>query len=224
MGGFGHGVGADDGQAGLGEHLFADVFVGALHAHHQRHAQVDRLAGDDDASGDGVALHDAAEDIDQNGFDLGVFQHDLEGLGDLLRGCAAAHVQKVGGLCAEQFDGVHGGHGQTCAVDQAADVAVQADVSQIKLAGFDFGGVFFVQVAEGDDVGMAVQGVGVKVELGVQGFDVAVAFQNQGIDLDQAGVAVHIDAVYLLQNVNRLGGRGCGHADGVSELFGLRIG
>ncbi len=65
--------------------------------------------------------------------------------------------KKLAGSAAEQFDGVHGGHGQARAVDQAADVAVQADVGQVELAGFDFGRVFFVQVAEGDDVGVAVQ-------------------------------------------------------------------
>ncbi len=66
--------------------------------------------------------------------------------------------------------------------------------------------------------------VGVKVELGVQGFDVAVAFQNQRVDFDQAGVGVHVDLVQLLQHIHGLGGRGCWHANGVGQFFGLRVG
>src|SRR6185437_12676005 len=43
--GLGHRVGADDGQPRCGEHLLAELLVRALHAHHQRHAQVGGLAG-----------------------------------------------------------------------------------------------------------------------------------------------------------------------------------
>ena len=51
--------------------IFAEFLVGALHAHHQRRiAKVGRLAGGDHAGGDRVALHDAAEDVDQDGLDL----------------------------------------------------------------------------------------------------------------------------------------------------------
>ena len=51
----------------------------------------------------------------------------------LLRGIAA-HIQKIGRGSAVQLDDVHGGHGQTCTVDHAADVAVQTDVVQVILA------------------------------------------------------------------------------------------
>src|SRR6185369_6510575 len=115
-------------------------------------AQVHRLAGGDDAGGDGVALHDAAEDVDQDGLDLLVLQHDLEGFRDLLGGGAAAHVEEVGRRGAEQLDGVHGRHGQAGAVDQAADVAVQGDVGQVELGSFDLGGILFVQVTQRHDL------------------------------------------------------------------------
>jgi hypothetical protein len=98
--------------------------------------------------------------FDQNRFDLGVLQHDLESFGDLLGGGAAAHIEEVGRFCAKQLDGVHGGHGQTRTVDQATDVAVQRDVGQVELGGFHFRGVFFVEVTKGDDFGVAEQGVG----------------------------------------------------------------
>jgi hypothetical protein len=92
-----------------------------------------RLAGRDHASGNGVALHDSAKDIDQNGLDLGVLEHDLEGFGHFLGSGAATHVQEVCGLGAKQLDGVHRCHGQTCTVHQTTDVAIQADVGQVEL-------------------------------------------------------------------------------------------
>src|SRR6185369_9751444 len=57
----GHRVRTDDRQARLGEHLLAELLVGPLHAHDERHAEVGRLAGGDHAFGDRVAAHDAAE-------------------------------------------------------------------------------------------------------------------------------------------------------------------
>src|SRR5690606_14156611 len=53
--GFGHGVGADDGQARFGQQLLAQLFVGAFHAHDQRNLEVDGLARGDHAFGDDVA-------------------------------------------------------------------------------------------------------------------------------------------------------------------------
>src|SRR5690606_28276168 len=186
--GFGHGVSANDGQARLGQQLLAELFVGALHAHDQRHTEVHGLARGDHAFGNDVATHDAAEDVDQDGLDAVVLEHDLERFGDLLGRGAAADVQEVGRLAAEQLDGVHGGHGQAGAIDQAADIAVQLDVGQVELAGFDLGGVFFGQVAVLDDFRMAVQSIGVEVELGIQRDDIALAVAIQGVDFNQRGI------------------------------------
>src|SRR5690606_32199451 len=218
---FGHGVGADDGQPRVGQHFLAQFFVGALHADDQRHVQVDGLARGDHAFGDDVAAHDAAEDVDQDGLHALVLEHDLEGFGHFLGRGAAANVQEVGRLAAEQLDGVHGGHGQAGAVDQAADVAVELDVGQVELAGFDFSGIFFVEVAVGDDLGVAEQRVGIEVELGVQGDDVALAVAVQGVDFHQRGVGVHVALVQLLEHVGSLVGRTARQADGFRHLLGL---
>src|SRR5690606_7475723 len=218
---FGHGVGADDGQPRVGQHLLAQFFVGALHADHQRHVQVDRLARGDHAFGDDVAAHDAAKNVDQNGLHALVLEHDLEGFGDFLGRGAAADVQEVGGLAAEQLDGVHGGHGQAGAVDQAADVAVELDVGQIELAGLDFSRVLFVEVAVGDDLGMTEQRVGIEVELGVQRDDVALAVAVQRVDFHQRSVGVHVALVQLLEHVGGLVGGAVLQAHGFGHLLGL---
>src|SRR5690606_28333937 len=99
--------------------------------------------------------------------------------------------------------------------------AVELDVGQVELAGFDFGRIFFVQVAVGDDFRMTEERVGVEVELGVQGDDVALAVAVQRVDFDQRRVGFHVAAVQLLEHVHGLGGRVGGQADRVGDLGGL---
>src|SRR3546814_1208948 len=77
------------------------------------------------ALGDDVAAHDAAEDVHQDAFDVGVREDDLEGRGDALLGGAAADVQEVRRLAAIELDDVHGRHGEPGAVHHAADIAVE---------------------------------------------------------------------------------------------------
>src|SRR6218665_4039449 len=216
--GVGHGVCGDDRQAGLGQQFLARLLVGALHAHDQRHGQVHGLAGADHAGGDGVAAHDAAEDVDQDAFDLGVAEHDLEGFGDLLCRGATAHVQEVGRRAAEQLDGVHRGHGQAGAVDQAADVAVHADVGQVELRGQHFGRVFFPEIAVGHDLGVAPQRVGVEVALGVERGQPVLAVAVQRVDLQQRCVGVHVALVEPAHDVHGLGLGWRGQADADGDL------
>ena len=109
--------------------------VGALEPHHHRHLHAHVLHRVDDALGDQVAAHDAAEDVDQDGAHLRVGQDQLEGRGHALAGRAAAHVEEVGRLAAVQLDEVHGRHRQPRAVHHAGDVAVERDVVEVVLAG-----------------------------------------------------------------------------------------
>ena len=93
---------------------------------------------------------------------------DAEGVLDLLRRGAAAHVEEVGGLAARELDDVHGGHGQARAVDHAADAAVELDVVEAVLRGLDVERRLLVDVAERHDVLVAIERVVVEVELGVE--------------------------------------------------------
>src|SRR6202158_6597003 len=54
-------VGRQHVETGFPEDLLAGVDVGALQPHHQRHFQADFLDRGDDALGDDIAFHDAAE-------------------------------------------------------------------------------------------------------------------------------------------------------------------
>ena len=79
----------------------------------------------DHALGNDVAFHDATENIDQNGFEVRVFQHDFECFGDFFRTRTTAHIEEVGRFATVQFDGVHRGHRQTRTVHEAANVAIE---------------------------------------------------------------------------------------------------
>ncbi|GAB1395635.1 hypothetical protein MASR1M65_04120 [Saprospiraceae bacterium] len=122
----------------------------------------------DDALGDDVAAHDAAEDVDEDALHVRVRGDDLEGFGHLLLRRAAADVEEVGRLRAVELDDVHGGHRQPGAVHHAADLAVERDVVQVELRGRQFLGVFLGLVAQRGDVGVAVDRVAIEADLGVE--------------------------------------------------------
>jgi hypothetical protein len=137
----------------VGEDVLALLHVGAFEAHDQRNLQVHFLRRGDDAVGDDVALHDAAEDVHQDALHRGIAENDLERRRHLLRGGAAAHVEEVGREFAVQLDDVHRRHGKARAVHHAADVAIELDVGEVVLAGLDFRRIFLGLVAQRDDVG-----------------------------------------------------------------------
>src|SRR5690606_16740177 len=105
--------------------------------HHQRHFQADFFHGGDDAFRDDVALHDAAEDVDQNALNLRVGRNDLERRRYLFGRGTATDVKEVGRLRAIQLDDIQRGHSQASAIDHAADFAIKRDVGQVELGGFD---------------------------------------------------------------------------------------
>src|ERR1700754_2067190 len=53
-------------QAGFTDDLLAELDIGAFEANHQRHGEADLANRSRNALGDHVALHDAAEDVDQD--------------------------------------------------------------------------------------------------------------------------------------------------------------
>src|SRR6056297_2887792 len=99
-------VGGDDVEAGGVDDLLALFDVGAFEADNQRHLEAHFLDRGDDALGDHIAAHDAAEDVDQNTFDVVIGGDDLEGLGDFFLGGPAAYVKEVGGFGTVKLDDV----------------------------------------------------------------------------------------------------------------------
>src|SRR5687768_13140377 len=145
------------------------------------------LGGFDDAGGDDVAIHDAAEDVDENSFYVRIAQDDFEGGGNLFFARAAANVEKVRGAAAVMLDYIHGRHGQASAVDEAGDVTVELDVIETKFAGLDFERRFFGQVAHLLDVFVAIKRVVIEADLGIdraENFFAVFLHEGEWIDLD----------------------------------------
>src|SRR5947209_100727 len=93
-----------DVQAGVTNDLLAKFDIGAFEPNHQRHAEPDLAHRGGDAFRDHVALHDAAEDVDQNALHVGIGGDDLEGGRDLLLAGAATDIEEVGRRHAVELD------------------------------------------------------------------------------------------------------------------------
>ena len=117
--------------------------------------------------------------------------------------CAAAHVEKVCRAAAGVLNDVHCRHRQACAVDHAGDGAIELDVVERVFAGFNFERVFFGDVAQGLDVGVAEEGVVVEGDFGVEGEELVVLGGDEGIDFDQRSVSVDERLVEALEEGDR---------------------
>ena len=177
----------------------------------------------DHTLGDHVAAHDAAENVDQNGFQVRVAKHQLERLGHFLRRRAAADVQKIGRLAVEQLDRVHRRHRKTGAVYQTADVAVELYVRQIELGCFDLGRIFFVEVAQCDDVRVPKQCIRIEVHLRIEHDQLAVAGQHQRIDFRQRRIGFPERFVECLENCARSRNAGGWYADLERDVIGVAL-
>src|SRR5690606_27239761 len=142
----------------------------------------------DDAFRNHVTAHDAAEDIDQNRFHIGVGEDDLEGFGHTLLGGATAHVEEVGRAATVQLHDVHGTHGQTYAVHHAADVAIQCDIVQFPLGGQRFTGIILAWVMHFAQFWLTEQCVTVDIYLAVEAVQIAFFGNNQRVDLQQCQI------------------------------------
>src|SRR5438067_3015574 len=224
LSGLGHVVRANDRQPGLGEDFLAQLLVGALHAYDEGDLELDLARCRDDPGGDGVALHDAAEDVDQYRLQARIAQHDLERFSNFFGRRATADVEEVRGRSPIEFDRVHGRHGEPGAVDQAADVAVERDVREIELRRLDFGGIFLVVVAHFDDIGMADRIVVVDCELRVELDHATVAGDDQRIDLGERRIGLVECPIQPLQHLPGLPEARFRNADSARERVRLGVG
>src|SRR5262249_32680104 len=141
-------------------------------------------------------------DIDKDGADVLVAEQDFKGMANLLGVGAAAYVQKVGGRSAGILDDVHGRHGQPGAVDQAGDVAVELDVVQVELGGFDLEWVFLVYVGLLLQILVLEERVIVEVDVVIEGEQASIGRRNKGSDLHQRGVSLKEVAVQAGHETN----------------------
>src|SRR5207247_7041745 len=122
-------------------------------------------------------------------------EHQAERGRDAIGARAATDVQEVGGLTAGVLDHVHGGHGESGAVDDAADVPVQRHVVEPVLRGLHFAGVLLGVVAQLGDVGPPEHRIVVEAHLHVQREHPAVLGDDERVDLDHRGVELAEGAI-----------------------------
>src|ERR1700691_2604842 len=197
-------VGGNDIEAGFLNDLLAERDVGSFEPHHQRHAQAYFLDRGNNAFGDHVAAHDAAENIDQDAFHVWIGRDDLKGGRYLVLARAAADVEKVRRCLAVELDDVHGGHGQAGAVHHAADAAVERHVVQIIARGLDFLGVLLGRIAQCSDVRMTIKRVVVEAHFSIETEELAVLGDNQRIDFEETHVFGEKGVIELRQRNFRL--------------------
>src|SRR5262249_39306179 len=95
-------------------------------------------------------------------------------------------------------------HGQTRAIDHAADRAVERDVIGVVFGSLDLLLVFFREIAQRHDVRMTVKRVVVEPDFGIEA-DKLVAFgDDQRIDLEQAHVLSNEGGIELSNEPFRL--------------------
>ena len=166
------------------------VGQGAVEADDDRCLDLDPAEGLDDPVGDLGALGDAAEDVDEDGLDRLVEVDDLErGRHHVGRG-AAADVEEVGGGAAHLVHDVERAHGETGAVGDDADGAVEADVLEALLPGEQLTLVELLGGLELGPLGVAELGVRIEADLGVEGVHLAIRCEDERVDLGQVAVTL----------------------------------
>jgi hypothetical protein len=112
---------------------------------------------------------------------FGVGQHRVEGGDDPLGARAAADIEEVRGLAPGELDHVHRGHGEARAVDDAADVAVEAHIGEPVIGGHRLARVLLRRVAQRGDLRAAEERVGVEAHLGVERHEVPPPVMASGL-------------------------------------------
>src|ERR1700676_1073211 len=191
----GQGLGADDRQPAVADDLAPLTFIGGRQTHDQRHLDADVAYRLYHALCHPIAAVDAGKDIHQDSFEVAVRQHQLERPCHAFGRGTTAHIEEVRGLATHVLYGVHRGHRKPGAIDDAADVALQANVTQVVLGRLRFPRILLGQVAHLGHVRVPEQRVVVKRHLGIKCNHAVVHGHYQRVDLHHAGVQAAEGAV-----------------------------
>src|SRR5215203_542003 len=115
------------GQPCLGEESPSFLRVGPGETDDDWHRDIDSSQGFRYSLRHDVAPGDATENVNENRTHACVGGDEAKCLGDLIGAGTAADVEEVRRLPPVEHHGVHGGHCQTGAVDDAPDVAAELD-------------------------------------------------------------------------------------------------
>ncbi len=88
------------------------------------------------------------------------------------------------------LDDVHGRHGEPRAVDDAADVAGEADIVKTQLGGLGLAGIFFRGIAHLRHARPTEHRVVVERHLGIEREHAIILGDDQRVDLDHGGIEI----------------------------------
>ena len=184
-------VGGDHIQTAFGDQLLAELDVGAFQADHQWHVEADFLHRSQHAFGDGVALHDAAEDVDQDRFDVVVLRISLKAR---CRPSRRSRRRRRRGswpgrlpLGAVDGDGVHGRHGQPAPLTRQPMLPSSlTKAMSCFLASSSAGSSSLGRACRRCPV--TEQGVVVEADFGVERDHLVVAGDDERVDLQHVGI------------------------------------
>ena len=198
--------------------------VGAYQPGYHGDLHLARGHGIDHRLGHDVAAGDPAEDVHKHCAHVGIVKEDAQRRPHLVAVGASADVEEVCRLSPVQLDNVHGGHGQTCAVDQTADVSLQFDVAHAHLPRLGLRRHLGLRIVEGGQGRLAGEGVVVDDHLRVEGHELATLGKGEGVDLQQRAVLLEEGFVHGPDDSAERAGLGAGEADGPGQVAGLIVG
>jgi hypothetical protein len=148
-------------------------------------------------------------------------ENQLEGASNAIRRGAAADVEEVGGFAAMQLAHVHGGHGQTGAIDHATDIAIQRHIVQTDLMGDVLTLIFLGGIAHFGGVFVPIQSIVVQTNLGVQRHHLTISSHDQRVDLDHAAIFLDEQVVNAIHHLDQLVDFLLAHAHLEAQVAGL---
>src|SRR4051812_22692042 len=151
-----------------------------------------------------------------------VAKQDFKRVGNLFFIGATTDVEKVRGIATGKLDDVHGSHGESSAVHHATDIAVQLDVVETVLRGFDFERIFFGDVAQIAKIRMPEERVVVEVDLGIEREDATIAGSDQRIDFDERSVGLDVSLVKSEQDLDGVSGFLRAESEPERDFVGLK--
>ena len=180
----------------------------------------------DHALGDDVALHDAAEDVDQDRLHASGSRSMILNASVTFSAVAPPPTsRKLAGLAAVELDDVHRRHREAGAVHQAADVAVERDVARSYFDASTSAGSSSSRSRIATMSGWRKSALSSKLIFASSAITLAVAGDDQRIDLGERGVGLVEALVERLAASSRACGTlACGNADLARDVVGLGVG
>src|SRR6202041_1748621 len=137
-----------------------------------------------------IDAQDATKNVNQHRLHALVAEQDFERVRDLFGISPAANIEEVRGHAAGVFDDIHRRHCEPGAVDHAAHTAIELDVVQAVFRSLNLERIFFRDVAQFADIGMAEERIVIESQLGIECEKATVCGGDEGIYFEERCICV----------------------------------